>query len=593
MAGGFVPDDFDATIWENIEPLTKDLMERQLSCSSCIEGLISDSSELAEHISETGALLYIGMTCDTESEEKKESFLDFMSNIRPKLSEFSDALNRRIVNHSSVDDLPSRYDLMLRGMRTDVEIFRKENIPLGVRQTELVTEAQTINGAMTVEFEGQEMTFPQMSKYLESNDRSQRQAAWMAMSSRRMEDSERLSEIFDELITIRHQMATNAGFESYTQYMFRAMHRFDYTIEDCLEFHDSVESVCMPILKKINEERCDGLGIGGLSPWDVNEKGGSGPDIHGREPLKPFGTVDEMVEKLSVMFHEISSDLGGKFDKLIEMDTLDLETRKGKAPGGYQYYLEKSRVPFIFMNAAGLQGDLETMIHEAGHAFHSLYCGHLELIDERDYPIEFAEVASMSMELLTQPWWDKFYESEEADRARRAHLEGVVFLLPWIATIDSFQHWIYANPGHSKEERAEVWLSIRDKFGSDMDWTGHTDFRELSWQQQGHLFGVPFYYIEYGIAQLGSLQLWKTQMGDPQKALDDYANAMSLGNTRTLPELFSAADLELGFNEGHFMTRWGLWRQLCQSCPCSLRTPGPTLIAQTLGCHGKDCLALR
>ena len=557
MAGGFVPDGFDATIWENIQPLTNDLMERQLSCSSCIEGLISDSSELAEHISETGALLYIGMTCDTESEEKKESFLDFMSNIRPKLSEFSDALNRRIVNHSSVDDLPSRYDLMLRGMRTDVEIFRKENIPLGVRQTELVTKAQTINGAMTVEFEGQEMTFPQMSKYLESNDRSQRQAAWMAMSARRMEDSERLSDIFDELITIRHQMATNAGFESYTQYMFRAMHRFDYTIEDCLEFHDSVESVCMPILKKINEERCDGLGIGELSPWDVNEKGGSGPDIHGREPLRPFETVDEMVEKLSVMFHEISSDLGGKFDKLVEMDTLDLETRKGKAPGGYQYYLEKSRVPFIFMNAAGLQGDLETMIHEAGHAFHSLYCGHLELIDERDYPIEFAEVASMSMELLTQPWWDKFYESEEADRARRAHLEGVIFLLPWIATIDSFQHWIYANPGHSKEERAEVWLSIRDKFGSDMDWTGHTDFRELSWQQQGHLFGVPFYYIEYGIAQLGSLQLWKTQMGDPQKALDDYANAMSLGNTRTLPELFSAADLELGFNEGHFMSLMG------------------------------------
>ena len=557
MASGFVPDDFDATVWENIDPLTNDLMGRELSCSSCIEGLISDSSELAEHISETGALLYIGMTCDTESEEKRESFLNFMSIIRPKLSEFSDALNRRIVHHPSVGDLPGRYDLMLRGMRTDVEIFRKENIPLGVRQTELVTEAQTINGAMTVEFEGEERTFPQMSKYLESNDRSQRQAAWMAISARRMEDSERLSEIFDELISIRHQMATNAGFESYTQYMFRAMHRFDYTVEDCLEFHESVESVCMPILEKINKDRCDGLGIGELSPWDVNEKGGSGPDIHGRDPLRPFETVDEMVEKLSEMFHEISNDLGEKFDKLVEMDTLDLDTRKGKAPGGYQYYLEKSRVPFIFMNAAGLQGDLETMIHEAGHAFHSLYCGHLELIDERDYPIEFAEVASMSMELLTQPWWDKFYDSEQADRARRAHLEGVVFLLPWIATIDSFQHWIYANPGHSREERAEVWLSIRDKFGSKMDWTGHTDLRELSWQAQGHLFGVPFYYIEYGIAQLGSLQLWKTQMSDPQKALDDYANAMTLGNTRTLPELFSAADLELGFNEGHFMSLMG------------------------------------
>ena len=559
MGNDFVPDDLDASKWENLEPLTRDLLERELSCSGCLENLISDSSKLAEHVSETGALLYIGMTCDTESEEKKGSFLEFVSNVRPKLSEFSDSLNRRIVNHPSVDDLPERYDLMLRGMRNDIEIFRKENIPLGVRQTELVTEAQSINGAMTVDFHGEEMTFPQMSKFLESNDRTERQAAWTTMAGRRMEDNERLSEIFDELISIRHQIALNAGFESYTQYMFRAMHRFDYTIEDCLEFHDSVESVCIPILNEINMSRKAGLEISELRPWDVNEKGGSGPDIHGKDPLRPFHTVEEMVEKLSEMFNEISEDLGGKFDRLVEMDTLDLDTRKGKAPGGYQYYLEKSRVPFIFMNAAGLQGDLETMIHEAGHAFHSLYCGHLELIDERDYPIEFAEVASMSMELLTQPWWDKFYENEEdAARARRTHLEGVVFLLPWIATIDSFQHWIYANPGHSREERAEVWLSIRDKFGSDMNWTGHTDFREVSWQQQGHLFGVPFYYIEYGIAQLGSLQLWKTQMGDPQKALDDYANAMSLGNTKTLPELFEAADLKLGFDEGHFLSLLGM-----------------------------------
>tara|TARA_B100000029_G_scaffold405265_1_gene405576 strand:+ start:1595 stop:3301 length:1707 start_codon:yes stop_codon:yes gene_type:complete len=554
MGRGFVPEDLEATSWDSLEPLINDLLERELSCSSCLEGLIADSSELAEHVSEAGALLYIGMTCDTESEEKKGAFLDFVSNVRPKLSEHSDAINRRLVEHPAVEDLPERYDLMLKGIRTDVEIFRKENIPLGVRQTELVTESQAINGAMTVEFDGEERTFSQMSGYLEANDRSLREAAWTAMTSRRMEDHERMSEIFDELVSIRHEMAQNAGFDSYTEFMFKAMHRFDYTVDDCLEFHESVESVCMPILAQINRERSELLGVGELRPWDVNEKGGSGPDVHGRDPLRPFETVDEMVAKLSELFHEISKDLGGMFDKLVEMDTLDLETRKGKAPGGYQYYLEKSRVPFIFMNAAGLQGDLETMIHEAGHAFHSLYCGHLELIDERDYPIEFAEVASMSMELLTQPWWDKFYDSEEADRARRTHLEGVVFLLPWIATIDSFQHWVYANPGHSREERAEVWLSIRDRFGSAMDWTGHGDFREVSWQQQGHLYGAPFYYIEYGIAQLGSLQLWKTQMADPQKALDDYANAMSLGNTKSLPELFSAADLKLGFDEGHFQS---------------------------------------
>jgi len=548
----FVSEDFDASAWENIEPYVNDLLERKLTCSKCIETLISDSSNLAEHISETGALLYIGMTCDTENSEKRDDFLNFVENVRPKLSEFSDKLNRRIIDHSSLENLPERYKLMIRGIKSDIEIFRVENIPLGVEQTKLVTKAQGITGAMTVEFEGKERTFPEMRGYLESNDRTQRKEAWKLMVNRWMENSEELSEIFDKLIKIRHEIALNAGFKSYTDYMFRAMHRFDYTVEDCLIFHKSIEEICMPIVKKINSERKSSFGLNKLSPWDVNEKSGSGPDIAGKLPLRPFETVDDMVTKLSQLFHNMSNDLGVKFDKLVEMDTLDLETRKGKAPGGYQYYLEKSRIPFIFMNAAGLQGDLETMIHESGHAFHSLYCGHLELIDERDYPIEFAEVASMSMELLTQPGWSIFYEEQkDADRAKISHLEGVIFLLPWIATIDAFQHWIYANPEHTREERKLQWISLRERFGSVMDWEGNEDFRELSWQQQGHLFGVPFYYVEYGIAQLGALQLWQTHRKNPKKALKDYSNAMELGNTKTLPDLFAAAELELGFDAEH------------------------------------------
>jgi oligoendopeptidase F len=447
---------------------------------------------------------------------------------------------------------------MIRGIKSDIEIFREENIPLGVEQTKLVTKAQGITGAMTVVFEGKERTFPEMRGFLESNDRIQRENAWKSMVKRWMENSEELSDIFDELISIRHKIALNSGFKSYTDYMFRAMHRFDYTVEDCLTFHESIEQVCMPIVKKINSERIASFDLKILSPWDVNEKSGSGPDIAGKNPLRPFDNVDEMVNKLSELFHNMSNDLGTKFDKLVEMDTLDLETRKGKAPGGYQYYLEKSRIPFIFMNAAGLQGDLETMIHESGHAFHSLYCGHLDLIDERDYPIEFAEVASMSMELLTQPNWNIFYEKQEdANRAKISHLEGVVFLLPWIATIDAFQHWIYANPGHTREERKIQWISLRERFGSEMNWEDHEDFRELSWQQQGHLFGVPFYYVEYGIAQLGALQLWQTHRKNPEKALKDYSNAMELGNTKTLPDLFAAAELKLGFDEKHLQSLIG------------------------------------
>ena len=407
-------------------------------------------------------------------------------------------------------------------------------------------------GGMTVQFQGQERTFPEMKAFLESNDRDEREKAWKSMVNRWMDDSEELSEIYDQLIKIRHQIALNAGFNSYTEYMFKAMHRFDYSVEDCLTFHDSIEKVCMPIIREINQRRRIAFGLDKLSPWDVNEKSGSGPDINGESPLKPFKSVKEMITKLSQLFHNMSEDLGNKFDKLVEMDTLDLETRKGKAPGGYQYYLEKSRIPFIFMNAAGLQGDLETMIHESGHAFHSLYCGHLDLIDERSYPIEFAEVASMSMELLTQDEWDIFYQdSDELNRARLSHLEGVVYLLPWIATIDSFQHWIYANPNHTRDERKEHWLSLREKFGSNMDWKDNENFRELSWQQQGHLYGVPFYYVEYGIAQLGALQLWQTHRKSPEKALKDYSNAMKLGNTKTLPDLFAAAELELGFDEEH------------------------------------------
>ena len=548
----FIPEDFDASSWENIEPYVDDLIQRNLSCSSCLEKLISDSSNLAEHISETGALLYIGMTCDTENETKKNDFLNFVENVRPKLSKFSDKLNRRIAEHPSVGDLPDRYDLMIRGIKSDIDIFREENIPLGVEQTKLVTKAQGITGGMTVEFEGEERTFPEMKAFLESKNRSVREKAWKSMVSRWMNDSEELSEIFDELIKIRHEIAKNAGFDSYTNYMFKAMHRFDYTVEDCLTFHNSIEKVCMPIVREINEKRRSSFNLEILSPWDVNEKSGSGPDIEGKNPLRPFDNVGEMVQKLSELFHRMSRDLGNKFDKLVEMDTLDLETRKGKAPGGYQYYLEKSRVPFIFMNAAGLQGDLETMIHESGHAFHSLYCGHLDLIDERNYPIEFAEVASMSMELLTQDEWQIFYDNDdEVNRAILSHLEGVVFLLPWIATIDAFQHWIYANPNHTREERTEYWLSLRDRFGSKMDWKDNEDFRELSWQQQGHLFGVPFYYIEYGIAQLGALQLWQTHRKSPEKALKDYENAMKLGNTKILPELFAAAELKLGFDEKH------------------------------------------
>lgn len=522
-----------------------------MNCSGCLESLIKDCSTLAEHISEAGTLLSIAMTCDTEDPSKRQAYLDFIENVQPKLSEFGDAFNRRLVEHPAVDELSSRYDLMIKCIRTDIEIFREENIPLQIEEAKLETEHSTITGAMMVEYDGEEKTLPQMAVYFENTDRSVRESAWRAVVSRMEQDTERLSEIYDELIQIRHLIATNAGFDDYRFYIFQAKHRYDYSLDDCLQFHDSIESVCVPLMHQIHEVRRAALGVDALRPWDVSEKSGGGVDIHGRPPLRPFETVDELISGCSNVFHNMSPEIGGMFDMLRDRDSLDLESRKGKAPGGYQANLEKTRIPFIFMNAAGTQGNLTTMIHEAGHAFHSCYSSELDLIDERNPPLEFAEVASMSMELMSHPEWGEFYGDEDARRAKADHLEGIVCFMPWMATIDAFQHWVYANPDHTREERAEYWLVLRKRFGPRIDWSGFEGLKETSWQSQLHLFQVPFYYVEYGIAQLGALQLWQYHRKDAADALSRYAQAMILGNTKPLPELFGAAGLNLGFGEEH------------------------------------------
>ncbi len=541
----FVPKDLDGSSWESIEPFMNDLRDRKLSCSNCLETFIADRSSLSEVISEARARLYIDMTCHTDDEDIQKSWMQFVENVQPKLSEYSDTLNRRLVEHQALDELPERFGILVKGIKTDIAIFREENIPLSTQATKLVTEYNEICGAQMVEFDGEQKTFAQMAIYFENTDRKIREDAWKAVSERRFEDNERVSEIYDELIQIRHKMATNAGFEGFQQYMFASMHRFDYSIEDCLEFHESIETVCQPLRHRTDGERIRDLGIDSLRPWDM------GVDVKGRPPLQPFNDVQEMVDGCSRIFHNMSEELGNYFDQLDANDCLDLDSRKGKAPGGYQYYLQKSRLPFIFMNAAGTQRNIETMIHEAGHAFHSFYSGHLDLIHERDSPIEFAEVASMSMELLTHPHWEEFYDNKDADRARRKHLEDIISFMPWMATIDAFQHWVYANPNHSREERAEKWLELGERFGPKVNMTGFEDIHKVSWQRQGHLFGVPFYYVEYGIAQLGALQMWKYHRRDTQDALDRYKAGLSLGYTRGLTELFQASGLELSFSESY------------------------------------------
>ena len=534
----------DAKQWDELQPIYQEFLDREIVSADALESWLLELGQFDAYVGETGSMLYVDMTCDTENEEVKQAYLDFVEQVQPELAKVGDSLNRKLAESPYADELDSvEYNVLLRDTRMGIAIFREENIALGTELTKLGQRYNEICGAMTVQFDGEERTMQQMGKYLQVNDRGVRESAYRAVGERRFQDAEEIDELYDKMIALRHQVAQNAGYENFRDYAFDSKRRFDYTPTDCEAFQTAIEQICVPLMREIDGERRDALGLKALRMWDM------GHDVQGRNPLQPFTEVEEMVAGTSRMFHRLSSELGEFFDSLRDGTSLDLDSRKGKAPGGYQLQRDHSRKPFIFMNATGLQRDLETMVHEAGHAFHSIYADEIPLVDYRSAPIEFCEVAAMSMELLTHDFLDEFYSSDDANRAVREHLEGIVSILAWIATIDAFQHWIYTNPGHSKEDRHQQWLNLGDRFGSILDWTGFEDWRKVGWQRQLHLFSYPFYYIEYGIAQLGALQLWLQYQKNPQTALDNYAKSMRLGGSRPLPELFEAG--EMSFDLGN------------------------------------------
>ena len=421
-------------------------------------------------------------------------------------------------------------------------MFRAENVALETEEAKLCQQYQKLIGAQTVTFRGEEKTLVQMGRYLEEPDRALRQEAWELVAKRRLQDADKCEEIFDQLIQLRTQIAKNAGFDNYRDYAFRQKCRFDYTPENCFQFHNAVETEIMPAVREIQNDRKRQLKLEKLRPWDL------AVDPQNRAPLKPFAEVGEMVSRTQKIFNHLDAELAAGFQQMQDLKLLDLDNRKGKAPGGYQQNLSESRVPFIFMNAIGVQRDVETLLHEAGHAFHAQATRDEDLYAYRSAPIEFCEVASMSMELLGNEFLEEFYAMPEANRARKTHLEGIIGFFPWMATVDAFQHWIYTHAGHTRAERKAAYLQLMDRFGGDVNFSGCEAARAYSWQRQLHIFLHPFYYVEYGIAQLGALQVWANSKADKAKALDDYKTSLALGGSRPLPELFAAAGCKFQFD---------------------------------------------
>ena len=550
----FVPFDLDATRFEAIEPYISSLLKRPVSTVAELEKWIQDRSELAAAAGESKANLYISMTCNTEDVAARDAYLAYVEHVAPKLTPLFFELDRRLVELADRIGLPGdRYEVLLKGARTDVALFRQENVPLETELAVIGQKYETICGTMTVQFDGEERTLPQMARYQELTDRALRERAWRTVADRRMKEADAIDGIYDQMVDLRTRVARNAGFKDFVPFAYQSKHRFDYGPEHCRAFHDACEQAVVPLVRALEKERKQLLGVDELRPWDLSV------DVKGRGPLRPFAGGKDLMAKSLAAFRRLSPDLAALFAQLGDGSEsrgsrdgacLDLDTRKGKAPGGYQYMRDRSRRPFIFMNAAGLQRDVETMVHEAGHAFHSMLCREEPLVEYRGAPIEFCEVASMTMELLTMPHWQgTFYDNpEEFRRACRQNIKSSVMLLPWIAQIDAFQHWVYANPGHTAAQRSAHWLELDARLGSSCSWSGLEDVRAKLWQRQLHLFGMPFYYIEYGIARLGALQLWlvSLEQGEPE-AVARYVNGLKLGGSRPLPELFRAAGLDFDF----------------------------------------------
>ncbi len=541
----YLPQDFKISTWESLKPYFDQLLEQPINTLEQFNLFLSNISELESVASEDLAWRYIKMTCDSSNKALEESYIDFVSNIQPNIAPYEDKLNQKILQSEFKNELSSdsAYHIYFRTLQNAVDLFREENIPL---QAELQTLAQkygSITGSMAVEIDGETLTLQQASNKLKSTNRAIRKNAYETINNKRLENKTELDELFSELIAKRHQVAINTGFDNFRDYMHQAMGRFDYSVQDCFNFHDAIEKVVVPLNRKIEAERQKKLSLEALKPYDL------GVDSLNREPLKPFTDGNDLLEKSITCFEKVDESFAQNLTTMKNLGFLDLESRIGKAPGGYNYPLAESGVPFIFMNAAGSLRDVETMVHEGGHAMHSFLSEHLKLNAFKNAPMEVAEVASMAMELISMEGWDAFLSKpEELKRAKIEQLEGVIATLPWIATIDAFQHWLYTNPTHTLEERTAAWIQVAKRFDTGLtDMSGYEHYLANSWQKQLHLYEVPFYYIEYGFAQLGAIAMWRNVLLDKKTGLDGYKNMLSKGYTVTIPELYKAGGIKFDF----------------------------------------------
>lgn len=542
-----LPDNVPALMkwsWSAIEPHYQNLATRTLTAQGVTEWL-ADWSALDDRISEMYARLHLAKTQNTTDPEAERAFNEFLDAIYPNAEAAEQKLREKLLN-SGLE--PKGFEMPLKKMRAEAALFREANLPLHTQENKLVSQYEKIIGAQTVQWESREITISELRPVYQNTDRAMRERAWRLSMARQLADRQALNDLWKEFLTLRRKMAANADQPDYRAYKWHQLHRFDYTPSDCRSFHDAIAKAVVPAAQRIYEKRRKQLGLSTLRPWDLDV------DVLGRAPLKPFDTVDELKTLAAAMFHRVDPKLGEYFDTMVRENLLDLDNRKNKAPGAYCTAFPFSKQPFVFENAVGLHMDLQTILHESGHAFHNYERYALPYASQRQIGSEIAEVASMSMELLASPYLAKsqggVYSAADAARARIEHLESDILFWPYMAVVDAFQHWVYENPDAAMDAPNcdAAWATQWHRFMVGVDWSGLDQEMMTGWHRKLHIHELPFYYVEYGLAQLGAVQVWSNSLRDQAGAVASYRRALALGGTKPLPELFAAAGAKFAFD---------------------------------------------
>ncbi|OGN75740.1 MAG: M3 family oligoendopeptidase [Chloroflexi bacterium GWB2_49_20] len=537
--------------WADLEPYASELESRPLSAAS-VEQWLLDWTALSDRVSEIYSRLSLATTLNTADEQADRMFKNYLDNVYPAAMSAGQILKEKLLASGLQ---PAGFEIPLRNMRAEADLFRTENLPLLSEQQKLNMNYDKIIGAQSVEWEGQEFTISRIKQKLHNPDRSQREKIWRAMLGRQIADRQNINDLWKKYMQIRASLAANAGKPSYREYIWQQYLRFDYTPQDCRSFHQAIEQVVVPAAKRIYERHRQQLGLDKLRPWDLSDGWFGRPvESGGQIPLKPFQSMDEFQKKAASIFDHVDPQLGQYFRFMQVEKLLDLDNRKNKAPGAYCTSFDVIRKPFVFMNAVGQHDDVQTLLHESGHAFHVFEASQLPYAQQLTVPMEFAEVASMGMELLAAPYLTRenggYYTTAEAARARIEHLEGEILFWPFMAVVDAFQHWVYENPktGSDPASCDAQWTELWLRFIPSVDWSGLDEELKTGWHRKLHIHQVPFYYVEYGLAQLGSVQIFANSIKDQARAVASYRQALSLGGKVTLPELFASAGGKFGFD---------------------------------------------